>query len=490
MNDLDYRPDFPASQPQFDFVTIAEGLAPLLRADCEHGATVLGIHGPWGSGKTTLMNAIQREMKKIPGSISIEFNAWKFQDREALWRALILHVLGELREVRLDAWLKKNPGKMPEEFQDPKLREMEDKLYRAFSVDDKGPWKVQWKTLIVEILSIGLSLFRLGFVGSALKESAGFFGRLFGGDTDKDGKKKDENVLSESRIKELSGVLEREVVHRQINQVQSIEQFLDTFREMINEISGKGRILIYIDDLDRCLPESALEIFEAIKLFMDAPGVTYVIALDRDTIRKALAVRYTRRGEAAGDQFFLDPDEYIEKTISVSFDLPKLSQEDALDFITGIQLPLDLTAQERKTIVTALGTNPRRLRRFMNTLAVNLHIASAAGRVEGLKKNDKERALFLKLLLISYRFSGIFGLAREDERLLVGLQEISNTFETDKPDIEKAREARKQALDSDWSAASRLTAREDFWNVMALRPQLNDDPAALSRMMQWFRFRS
>src|SRR5262245_12037694 len=122
---LDYRPDFPALRPGFDFDRIAEGLVPLLAADCERGATVLGIHGPWGSGKTTLMDAIQREVKRnLPGSIAIEFNAWKFQDREALWRALILHVLGELRDVRLDAWVEQNPDKTPEDFDDSKIREI------------------------------------------------------------------------------------------------------------------------------------------------------------------------------------------------------------------------------------------------------------------------------------------------------------------------------------------------------------------------------
>lgn len=485
---LDYRPDYPAIKPQFDFDRMAEALVPLLASDCDRGATVLGIHGPWGSGKTTLMEQIRREIEKQhPGSISIEFNAWKFQDREALWRALILHVLGELRRIRVEKWLSQHPDKQPEDFDDPKIREIEDQLYRAFTVNEKGPWKIQWRTVIVETLSIGLSLLKIGFVGSALKGSAGFIGKLFSGGNDKE--KKDDGVLNNDRIKELAGVLEREVVHRQVNQVQSIEQFLAKFNDIVEEISLEGKICVYIDDLDRCLPEAALEIFEAIKLFMDSKGIAYVIALDRDTIRKALAVRYSRVGEAASDQFFLDPDEYIEKTISVSFDLPKLSNTDALDFIHDINLPLQLTEEESKIIVAALGTNPRRLRRFMNTLAVNLNIASIANRLESLSAASADRALFLKLLLISYRYSGVFAMAREDERLLIALQEISNLFEANKSDLNNARQARRKSMENDWPDVCRLTAREEFWTVMSLTPQLNNDPQALGRMMEWFRFR-
>lgn len=489
---LDYRPDFPTLNPQFDFPAIARGLVPLLKADVEEGATVLGLHGPWGSGKTTLMKAIQREIRKdLPSSIAIEFNAWKFQDREALWRALILHVLAELRDIRMDAWLKEDENRTPSDFKDPAITQIEDRLYRAFTVDESGPWKIQWKTLIVETLTIGLSVLKLGFVGTALKASGGFWAGLFGGGKaeGKEGKK-DEAVLDHDRIKELAGVLEREVIHRQMNQIQSIEQFLSKFQDMVREIAAQGRIYVYIDDLDRCLPESALEIFEAIKLFMDAPGINYVIALDRDTIRKALAVRYNRRGDAANDQIFLDPDEYIEKTVTVSFDLPKLSpDDDALWFIQDIRLPLRLSDAERKTIVGALGTNPRRLKRFMNTLAVNLHIAAEAGRVEILDQDPVARALFLKLLLISYRYSGVFAMAREDDQLLIGLQEISNVYVDDRDDLEKARDVRRKSVEVNWVLASRLVDREDFWKLMALKPQLNDDPAALSGMMQWFRFR-
>ena len=92
--------DSPAEPPSFDFDVVADALTEVLRAPSSH-AFVLGVHGPWGSGKTTLMRAISaallRDNRSASPPLIVEFNAWKFQERDSLWRSLILSVVGELR---------------------------------------------------------------------------------------------------------------------------------------------------------------------------------------------------------------------------------------------------------------------------------------------------------------------------------------------------------------------------------------------------------
>src|SRR5208282_739628 len=154
--DLIYQEDIPSSQPKFEVEVIARALVAVLLKPAE-GATVLGLHGPWGSGKTTVLGALRRELERQVGKdkgIFIWFNAWKFQDREALWRALILHVLAQLKERGGDQ---------------KQIKELQQSLYLAFVVEEKGPWKINWRSLIVEIISILLSVVKLGFVGKALK---------------------------------------------------------------------------------------------------------------------------------------------------------------------------------------------------------------------------------------------------------------------------------------------------------------------------------
>jgi predicted KAP-like P-loop ATPase len=105
---------------------------------------------------------------------------------------------------------------------------------------------------------------------------------------------------------------------------------LGEFRKLVSKLAAQRSVCVLIDDLDRCLPEAALEVFEAAKLFLDAPECTYVMALDRDVIRRGLAVRY--KGQNAG---LVDPDEYIEKTITLSFDVPPLGRNDAIALLKG-----------------------------------------------------------------------------------------------------------------------------------------------------------
>lgn len=481
-----YMEDIPADAPEFNYDLVAEALVPLL-SQKSTGATVVGIHGPWGAGKTTLMRAIERKLRaKFDDrqNVFVQFNAWKYQERQALWRALILRVLGELRGRGADP---------------KKLEELEASLYRSFAVEEKGEWKLNWRTLVVEVFGILLSVVKLDFVADAVRASTGFFGRLLLGS----GGKKEEGgaALDEKRVEKLASVLERTTVERQVVQVQSIEQFLEKFAGLIEPAAGGGRrVFVFIDDLDRCLPESALEIFEAIKLFLDAPGCGYVVALDRDVIRKGLAVRYAQQAKDGGGGLFVDPDEYIEKTISVSYDLPRLSAADARAIIRKFDLPagIKLNDQHEQLILRALGPNPRRVKRFMNTLSVQLRLARLAKDAgepidEALvsfaaDESPKRFSYFLKLALLSYKYSGLFSLALKDPALLRRLQVLSNTYWRDaKSDEAAARRARNEGLTNEPALLLGLRTEEEFWELMAEGPSVLDDFELTSGLLSWFR---
>lgn len=479
--DTTYLEDIPSTAPDFNYTLVAKALTPLLSRK-SIGATVVGIHGPWGTGKTTMMRALERELKKgfaKDEAVFIDFNAWKYQERQALWRALILRVLGALRDQGAD---KKS------------LEELESSLYRSFAVEEKGPWQLNWRTLIVELIGIVLSVLKLDFIAKALKGSVGFFGRLLWGE-----KPDEEALVDDARVEKLASVLERTTVQRQVVQVQSIEQFIEKFDQLINPDNGqRRRVFVFIDDLDRCLPESALEIFEAIKLFLDAPGCGYVVAIDRDVIRKGLAVKYTQQTRDAGGGLFIDPDEYMEKTISVSYDLPRLSNDDALTLIRAFDLPVKLDNKHEELIIAGLGPNPRRVKRFMNTLSVQLNLAKlvkGAGSPveEALISFDVDAAprrfdYFLKLALIAYKYSGIISLALKHPGVLGRLQELSYNYEKRrKEDSAAARKERNLALDSEPTLLLTLKTEEEFWQLMATEPILSNDPKLTALFLGWFR---
>jgi len=446
-----------AADPRFDFDLIGTALAAVLEQPMS-GATVIGIHGPWGSGKTTLMYAVRKALSARPAEaapIVIEFNAWKYQAREALWRALILSMIGAIREEVSDS-------------EKAELAELESSLYAAFEVQEAGPWSINWRTAATEIASVALEVMQLGFVGRFLRSLSG--SRKRGGD---------EPILGDADIERMSGALERKTVSRRVAQVRSIEQFVSAFTELVTNVRGSRRIVVLIDDLDRCLPESALEVFEAIKLFLDAPGCGFVVAVDREVIRSGLAVRYAPLREALSQAPVADADEYIEKTIGISYDVPRLSAADVAAMIDEAAPPLDLNRDQKKAIAASLGWNPRRVKRFVNLLKVQVSVAAELAKRDSrpppalLGEGDAEDLdLLLKTMLIGYRYPLL--VRRGDTSLVFEFQQAVSAYVNRAIDDEEdaAREL-EDAFSKMPPPVAALRGERSLWSLMEWGPRLN-----------------
>jgi hypothetical protein len=462
---MPYKDDSPAVNPAFDFDHLATALVDLLQRP-RSSAFVLGLHGPWGSGKTTLLYAIRAQLPK--NSIVVNFNAWKYQEREALWRALILRVLDALR---------KDGG-----ADQKAIEELERSLYESFTARDRGPLRVNWTSAATEAALLAVSLGSLGIGGSVIGGVASAVKNFF-----TLGSEKEKGEDASKRTERIAGILHRESTERSIRQVVSIEQFQKLFSNVTTSLAKGRRIYVLIDDLDRCLPDSALEVFEAAKLFMDAPECAYVVAVDRAMIRRGLEWRYPKRTEQTVPPV-VDPDEYIEKTITLSFDLPSLDESDAAKLIAEAQLPVALDEVSAGRLIEVLGTNPRRLKRFAATLATWLSIAqqlAAAGRTFGFSPlNEADRSLFLKLSCVGYINSAVIAEMHRDRGLAARLQRVWNEVRGNEP-------LQMQSMIAERTKNELPVIREavldsTLWRAMNLPPNLSDLPQ-LPLALGWFR---
>jgi len=110
--------------------------------------------------------------------------------------------------------------------------------------------------------------------------------------------------------------------------------FRDRLQQLLNEpilVSDKKskvcryvlRFVVLVDDLDRCLPEKAVEMLEAIKLFMNVPGFAFVLAVDDDIVERGIRHRYadylkeatTDANGFADNQLPISGHEYLEKIV-------------------------------------------------------------------------------------------------------------------------------------------------------------------------------
>lgn len=180
----------------------------------------------------------------------------------------------------------------------------------------------------------------------------------------------------------------------------------EKFQKFIDKARGpqKKRLIVFIDDLDRCLPEQALSVLEAIKLYLNISGCVYIIAADRIALERAVSTRYgTNSGSNA---------RYLDKIVQLPFLLPPI-HPNSLD--AYVRMHLDENLHEcADLLVAGLGPNPRAIKRFANVLTLNNELAS------DLDFPDYELRWLCIVLLIQYH---------DPEKYLV-LSTEESTFES------------------------------------------------------------
>ena len=95
--------DTPVSVPAEDaygFAPFAKNLAKAIRVTPSPHGLVMAINGPWGSGKSSMLNLVKYELKTVlehEGPIVIEFNPWWFNGRDQLATQMLTQLGEKLR---------------------------------------------------------------------------------------------------------------------------------------------------------------------------------------------------------------------------------------------------------------------------------------------------------------------------------------------------------------------------------------------------------
>lgn len=173
-----------------------------------------------------------------------------------------------------------------------------------------------------------------------------------------------------------SDVTAESPAQRELRQIQELDgAFLKPYADMENigrSLDGR-RIVVLIDDLDRCSPANVVAVLEAINLVLDVPGFVFVLALDYDVLVRAVGERYPH---ASGHVF-------IEKMIQVPFRVPRLDLRPE-SFLKDLlsdgsddlrELGQDFAETAYKVATLGLDANPRQIKRFINSALVLTRVA-------------------------------------------------------------------------------------------------------------------
>ncbi len=386
------RPLLGAADDHLHFDDYADALTEVILS----GETplTLGLFGPWGSGKTSLMRLIigRLQQRREPPQIHVVwFNAWRYErSDEAIWRAFLLQVLESLKRL---------PDLDDGDRQ--AIADWETRLYTELNRKEAGTLHLDWGKAGKAALHLGLSL---------LPTPAGLLEVL---------KAVDANQSSIEALAEAFTREQREIHRRQL---LLLEEFRHGFERIVAEqIVARQRILVVcIDDLDRCLPDRALEVMETIKLFLDVPGSIFLLAADHRRIEAVVAKRFGQQEAGLGQS-------YLEKLVQLPFYLPPLEEEQIEAFLNRIAPAL--TEPVRAIFARGLAPNPRMIKRTLNIYHLLRSLAERR-RARGLMSEvDPER--LAKVVVIQNRYRDLYhdlldypDLIQELERRATGREPI------------------------------------------------------------------
>ncbi|MBN1932718.1 MAG: SUMF1/EgtB/PvdO family nonheme iron enzyme [Desulfobacterales bacterium] len=412
--------DLPAGRDLLDFEPYVAAIAEMVSDPSTRTPLTMGLFGSWGSGKTSLMMMVQN---KLPEHCQgVWFDPWRYGGEESLWRALLLKVLGSLKAAIEE---------QDEKDALSKMEDLETSLYRSVEREKVGGVQIDWGKLAAGAGQSGLQ------IGLSFIPGAKMLADLLKALKDKGEKSAAENLLS---------AIHRERSKLHIEQVQFLDQFQDKFRSLVNEhIVKKNRCLVvFVDDLDRCLPEKAVEVLESIKLFLDVPGCVFLLGLDQDVITRAVENKYRELGKALGvpdegkAEFLISGARYLEKIIQLPFRIPPIEKGKMTEFVSRLieQWPHE---ECPRVFAEALGNNPRQVKRTINVFLFLWHLVTKR------QIGDIKPVRLAKVVAIQHIYPELYNRLQATPHLLSDLEKYY--LSQSRLSIEKGDNAQKEKLE-------------------------------------------
>jgi predicted KAP-like P-loop ATPase len=276
---------------------IAKTIVGLLRERPEHPVTI-GVHGDWGAGKSSVLEMIESTLDGDKEIVCLKFNGWRFQGFEDAKIALLEGIVTGLIEERS---MLTNAGEAVKE------------IFK----------RINWLKIARSAGGLAITAFtgiptpeQIGIILDRLKTMAADPGKLA----------TPENY--EKVIGSVAGLLKPAEPK---NVPEEIQEFRKAFDELLDK-AGIEQLIVLVDDLDRCLPDTAIETLEAIRLFVFTPRTAFVVAADEAMIEYSVRKHFPELPDTTGPRDYAR--NYLEKLIQVPFRLPALGETETRIYVT------------------------------------------------------------------------------------------------------------------------------------------------------------
>ena len=285
LNDIESNVDY------LNFKIVADPVATMIKQGGTKPISI-GVSGNWGAGKSSMVRMIADALKgDDPDSKYevIDFNAWLYQGYEDARLALLQHVADKLADLI-------------------KSRKTTSERFKDFLA------RINWFKVVIASLPIATK----GVVGTLAMGPIGGIAAAFESVLKKVKSIKPDKIPEyiescTKNLPDLQGYLNQAT---ETSMPKEIESLRSSFADTLSDLDV--RLVIVVDDLDRCLPDVALSTLEAMRLLLMVDRTIFVIAADETMIRQAVRLRY---GSEA-----IDTDRetsYFDKLVQIPVKVPR-----------------------------------------------------------------------------------------------------------------------------------------------------------------------
>ena len=369
----------------------------------------IGVFGDWGSGKSSIMRMLEQKLESDEKILTIYFNSWLFEGYEDAKVSVLENIILELSK-----------GKTLSEEAKSKVLQL---LSRIDFLKLTSDGVKKYGKNVIDIIATG-------GIGTAIE--AGF------------------SMLNKDKLEILKNIdistLDKYIKDEQENTSKTtIKRFKDDFAKLI-ELTAYDSVVIFIDDLDRCLPERVIDTLEAIKLFLSVDNTAFVIGADERILKHSISMHLKLHTFNNDSEYLQNTQQivtdYIEKLIQIPYRIPKLSASEietynnllfslnlldseefqkiydkylefrkgdfyspfsfgnikeiiSLDDKTELSNLLNISHFMSQMITNVLKGNPRQTKRFLNTFILRRKLAQVASL-------EIDILILIKLMLLEY----------------------------------------------------------------------------------------
>ena len=107
-------------------------------------------------------------------------------------------------------------------------------------------------------------------------------------------------------------------------------------KAFVKETGIQLRLLLFIDDLDRCLEGRNVKMLEAIQLLLNVPGAPVIVFLAIDSRIVVASIEHVLSKSIKFENAMITGWEYLEKIIQIPFCLPEMSNEKVRRFVSAV----------------------------------------------------------------------------------------------------------------------------------------------------------